>query len=1037
MSDPGNLLRDSAFLRLLPTAARADMLSCFTELHFKFGDPIVTEGEPADSFYVIVSGRARVVKQHENGEEVHLTNLAAGDSFGEIGLLSGGLRTATVRASEPVCVLRLEKEDFDRVVGDSMQLRQFIQLQLKHRSLQGFLREYTRFSAAPLPVLERILQLLRPAEYHPGETVIRQGEEGGSVFIVEKGRLTVYRDEDDGEHRVLGYLRPGDYFGELSLLQGSMRCATVEAQTDCLLHVLSPRDWETLLNEHPELQELVQERIANYHGSSQELRVPLDFQQGEADWAHAEVSDAYEPITPPPPPAAAAAEPLSSRTAAGRVSFVPQIDEMDCGVAALAMICSYFGRQVKRSYLREITGATAEGTGSRDISSAARELGLDSEVVKKSPGQLGELPCPAMLHFAPDHWVVLMEVREDKVRIADPAKQIHWISRDECLKCWSGFAVLFHYTERFDEELESDQNAWAWLRPIITKVRWPIAATAGLTLLICSCQILLPIFIQRTIDHVIGSTDLDLLSKLRAMDITTIYLVLALALTLILMLLQRHILARCTIRLDRGILDHILQRMLQLPLLYFLNRRPSDIQQRLIGAREIRYFIMENCSNSLLALVQVLAFALVMFVFSPRLALWFLVIMLPVYLILLFLAGRILRPAFAGLQETEAAFQRLQDDVINGIRVVKSAGGEQQFRDAAVGNFLRITRHQAQNQFNISAFQGTVQGLWVLSSILFLWFGARYVIKGDLTLGRFIAFHILIAMLYAPVMSLIQLWVDYLAAGLWLQRLNDIIQWRSEEDLSDGERTAAASLQGRVEFRDVSIHFGGSESAPILESISFTANPGQRIGILGRSGSGKTVLAKTIAALLQPSSGRILYDDVPETRIRLPELRRQIGLVLEDEHLFNGTVLANIAFGDSQPDAARAKAVARTAGFHEQIDALPNGYRTEIGDGGVRLDLGLRQGIAITRALYHDPAILVVDDATGALDVESESVLLDNLEEALQHRTVIFLSQRPGLVRRTDRIFMLDHGRIVEQGTHDELMERRGLYYHLTTRQMD
>ncbi len=1038
MSDHQKLLYECQFLRLLPHDIRDNLLSCFRELSFPFGSPIVREGEAADSYYVIASGRARVLKLTESGDEMELSQLATGESFGEIGMLTGGVRTATVRASEPVVVLRLEKSDFDDLVGQSLQLREFVQLQLKHRTLQGFLRQYTKLAKAPLPVLERILELLRPANYGSGEAIIRQGDSGGSVFIVEEGRLIVYR-EDEGLQRVVGYLRPGDYFGELSLFKGSIRSATVETQTDCKLHVLSPADWETLVIEHPELQELVNQRVAHYRGSGEELRVPLDIAAADGDWLHRQKEDLA--AGEGPEEAKPARKSSVRQNAVGKISFVPQIDEMDCGVASLAMVCSYFGRKVARPRLQELVGATTEGTSSSDVAAAARELGLNAEVVKKSPGQLGNLSCPAMLHLSTGHWVVLVETAKDKVRIADPARQIHWIPVEECMKKWSGYAVLFRYTELFDEGIDAAQRIWTWLWPMVRKVGGPIAATVGLTTLIAAFQVLLPLFLRHTVDGIFSHRLDELPGKLSdRLDYMVFGLVGALAATLLLMLLQRHLLTKATIKLDRAILEHIFERLLNLPLVYFLRRSVTDIRQRLVGARQICQFMMQNCASSLIALVQIVIYLSVMIYLSPGLSIWFLAVMVPIYLGLAFCAGLVLRPAFANLQETENAFEALQEDVIDGIESVKASGMEPQFRKIAVSNFLRIAQQQKQNQFNITAYEGTVQGIWVLSSILFLWLGGRQIIRGqegDLTLGGFFAFQILIAMLYAPVMTVVRLWVDFLSASLKMERVNDVLQCRAEQDLRTDSLQSAASLQGQVEFRDVTVRFGGPESDPVLDGVSFTVPPGHRIGVVGRSGSGKTVLAKTIASLLRPASGRVLFDGVPTDKIRLGELRRQIGLVLQENHLFHGSVLANIAFGDPKPDEARANAVARMTGFHDQIKSLPNGFDTQISGVDTRLDTGLRQGIAITRALYRDPAVLVLDDATGSLDVETESVLVDKLEEALRSRTVILLTQRPGLVRHADHILVLDHGRIVEQGTHEELMGRRGLYYHLASRQMD
>ncbi len=1036
MSYDEELVEMSPFLRLLPQQAVERIFAKMQRLDFQFGDVIVNEGDAADSYYLLTSGRARVLKLTEAGKEVPLQRLRRGDSFGEIGLLSGGPRTATVRASETTSVLKLDREDFDDVIAEFPQMKEFVQLQLQHRMLQGFLQQYTRFARTPLPVLQRILQFLKPVQYKQGDIIIHQDDPGGSVFIIEQGRLTVYR-ETDGDKQVLGYLRPGDYFGELSLLQGMRRTATVEAASDCKLHQLAPEDWQAITDEYDELEQLVKERIARYQSDSSADRLPLDFAQAPENARMAEMEEEEETESTA----------VIERSAATKLKFISQIDEMDCGVAAFAMVCRSFGMDVSPNWIRSETGATTEGTSARGICKVARELGLGAEHVKRSPDQLNSLPTPCMLHVDENHWIALVEAKAGKYRIADPADRIMWIDEDSLRKRWAGHVIVFEYGEPLSViPQRARQGSWGWLMAIVGTAYWPVLLAVLLMAIVAFGESLVPIFAKQTVDELIPllthATNKDLMADatdsiptieetVRSLRWRLFGLGGVLVASLILVLLQRRFLSRVSVHIDRMISQHVFSKMLNLPLPYFLNRSVSDLQRRIVGSREIRAFVVNKGIIALHSLAQATVFFAVMVHLNWKLSFGFLVIMLPIYVGLLFFSTKTLRPAYQTLLETEGSFTTLQGEIIDGINTVKASGKEDNFRNLFLRTFHRLNREQLQSQFNIFSFDGTVQALWLVASAFFLWLGARYVLLEQLTAGELVALLILVGMLYAPVVSLVRLWADFQSVDLQLRRLNEVLEWPPEQDSRSSKLKPASSIQGRVEFRDVSVHFGSEESEAALNGVTFSASPGQLIVIVGRSGAGKTVFAETVASLLPPSQGAILYDGVPSTDVILNDLRRQIGYVMKDTHIFTGSVAFNIGFGEIEPDQDRIVDAARKVGIHDAIQKLPDGYDTIIWDRDHRLSEAMRQGISFARALYNDPAIMVLDEINGPLEVEGEVSLLDAYEHVFRGRTVFLITRQVALAQNADLILVLDRGRVVEQGTHDNLMTRRGVYYHL------
>jgi ATP-binding cassette subfamily B protein len=281
------------------------------------------------------------------------------------------------------------------------------------------------------------------------------------------------------------------------------------------------------------------------------------------------------------------------------------------------------------------------------------------------------------------------------------------------------------------------------------------------------------------------------------------------------------------------------------------------------------------------------------------------------------------------------------------------------------------------------------------------------------------------------------LWDQLQLAQILLGRLEDVIDQEPEQGADHSSLRAVTTLAGSVELRNLGFRYGGPESPAILEGINLKVEPGQAVAIVGRSGSGKTTLIKLLAGLMEPTDGTIVYDELELHTLDYRTLRRQVGFVLQESYLFDATIAQNIAFGEGEPDPERILWAARAANAHEFVHRLPLGYETKVGDAGMRLSGGQQQRIAIARALYHRPPILLFDEATSSLDTESERAVKESLDELLANRTSFVIAHRLSTIRDADRIVVLERGRLVEQGTHDELMARQGLYFYLASQQLE
>jgi ATP-binding cassette subfamily B protein len=337
----------------------------------------------------------------------------------------------------------------------------------------------------------------------------------------------------------------------------------------------------------------------------------------------------------------------------------------------------------------------------------------------------------------------------------------------------------------------------------------------------------------------------------------------------------------------------------------------------------------------------------------------------------------------------------------------------------------------------VLGYQGAVQSVTFLTSVLILFFGAHEVMNGSMTIGAFVAFSALAALAQEPVRTALGLWDEHQRSRVLLERLSDIVDSEPEQGFDRSELTPVHALEGRVEIRGLGFRYGGSSAPSILEDIHLSAEPGQKIAIVGRSGSGKTTLVKCIAGLLEATEGQIHFDGLESSTLDHRELRQQIGFVLQDTHLFDDTIARNISFGHSEPEMDRVMWAARAASAADFVERLPLGYDTRVGETGLRISGGQVQRIAIARALYSRPSVLIFDEATSSLDAESERSVHEGMDRLLAGRTAFIIAHRLSTIRGADSIVVLDRGRIVERGSHEELLARKGLYAHLTSQQLE
>jgi subfamily B ATP-binding cassette protein HlyB/CyaB len=647
-----------------------------------------------------------------------------------------------------------------------------------------------------------------------------------------------------------------------------------------------------------------------------------------------------------------------------------------------------------------------------DILHAAKKLGLIARRISPVADRLSTTPLPAIACDRDGEFFIFAQYDKDKILIHDPRRERPELLTHEAWQArWTGELILF--TSRASLAGELARFDFTWFIPALVKYRKLLGEVLLVSFVLQLFALVTPLFFQVVMDKVLVHRGLTTL------DVIAVGLLAVVIFEVVLSVLRSYVFSHTTSRIDVELGAKLFRHLLNLPLTYFQARRVGDSVARIRELENIRAFLTGNAVTLVLDLLFSVVFIAVMLYYSSGLTLIVLV-SLPCYVMLSVMLTPMIRARLNEKFNRGAENQSFLVETISGIATVKAMALEPQwtrkwdnqlaayvaasFRTATMGTFAN----------------GGVTLISKLVTVATMWLGARLVIDGELTVGQLIAFNMLAGYVATPVMRLAQLWTDFQQTGISVQRLGDILNSRTE---LTGNKSALPPVRGRIELDAVTFRYQ-PDAPEVLRGVSLVVEPGEVIGIVGRSGSGKSTLTKLVQRLYVPERGRVLVDGMDLAMADASSLRRQIGVVLQENVLFNRTLRENIALADPGAPMASVIQAATLAGAHDFIMQLPEAYDTMVGEHGATLSGGQRQRIAIARALMTQPRILIFDEASSALDYESEQIVQRNMKAISKGRTVLIIAHRLSAVRDAHRIIVMDAGQIVECGTHAELLTR-------------
>ncbi|MDB5158322.1 MAG: Toxin translocation ATP-binding protein [Mucilaginibacter sp.] len=718
--------------------------------------------------------------------------------------------------------------------------------------------------------------------------------------------------------------------------------------------------------------------------------------------------------------------------------FYKQHDQMDCGPTCLRMVAKHYGRNFKIQTLRTLCDINYNGVSLLGISIASERIGFRSLGAKLDIELLNEVELPCILHWHQDHFIVLYKIKNNNYFIADPGNGLIKLNKADFTRNWlsnklntQGIALILNPTPKFyeQEDEKGDEVRWLFLlRYLIIYKRLVIQLLLGLGVG-SILQLVAPFLTQSIVDIGINTRNLNF-----------IYLILIAQTALIIgrvsvEFIRSWILLHISTRVNISILTDFLIKLMKLPISFFDTKMTGDILQRMNDQRNIQNFLTGSALTTIFSMFNLVVFSMVLAYYNITIFFVFAIssILYVVWIAIFLKQRRILNyKSFNLSAKTQSNVMQL----INGMQEIKLNNCEQQKRWEWEHIQARLFRYNV-NSLALSQYQqGGATFINEGKNIFITFLSAEAVINGNLTLGAMVAIQYIVGQLSSPIEQFLNFIQGFQDARISLERLNEIHQMQDEEPV-DKEWNYSLPEDKSLSLNNLTFSYAGAGNTPVLDDVNLSIPQGKTTAIVGMSGSGKTTILKLLLRFYEPQKGEIKVGDQSIHNIAFKAWRSRCGVVMQDGFIFSDTIERNIAVGDDYPDKNKLRHAVKVSNIQDFIDSLPLGLNTKIGAEGNGISQGQRQRMLIARAVYKNPEYIFFDEATNALDANNERIIMDNLTEFFHGRTVIVVAHRLSTVSNADNIILLDKGRIIEQGTHQELTALKGDYYKLVKNQLE
>lgn len=715
-----------------------------------------------------------------------------------------------------------------------------------------------------------------------------------------------------------------------------------------------------------------------------------------------------------------------------RTPTLLQLEEVECGAAALGITLGYYGRYVPLAELRQECGVSRDGSQPANIVKAARRYGLVAKAFKKETAQLTQMRMPVIAFWNFSHLLVIEGFGKDVVYLNDPATGPQTVSLQKFEEAYVGVVLVMEPGPEFTRGGRRPRVLLSLLDRLKSS-RGTVALTVVLGLLLVIPGLALPVFSQVFVDQILVEDRIDWLRPLLlGMLFTTL-------IQTFLFAQQKRFLRQLQIKLAAGMSSKFFWHMLKLPIGFYTQRFPGEIAGRVKLNNKVAQIISTSMAETIINVVMAVLYLLVMLAYNWILTLIAIVLAI-INITALSMAGAWLEESYMQLDKDDGKTEGVAIAGIQSIETLKASALESDYFARWAGYFAKSANTFRKMAVTYEVLQVLPALLSALMTTLVLAVGGWQIMEGQMTIGALVAFQALLTAFQTPINQLMAFGTTMPTLAGNLMRLDDVLANATETQFQQNKRgrsqkievkslaLTSTRLSGQIELRNITFGYAKVDK-PLIENFSCVVQPGQRVALVGGSGSGKSTIAKLVAGLYEPWSGEILFDEKPRQEIPRAILTNSISTVEQEVFLFSGTVRDNLTLWDTTITDAQIRRACVDARIQDVILAMPGGYNGELLEGGVNLSGGQRQRLEIARSLMQNPSILILDEATSALDNETEQLIYESLRQ--RGCSCLIVAHRLSSIKDCDEIIVLDRGIVVQRGTHNELMEMGGFYAEL------